>query len=122
MDFLTNSLTAVLSGIITGFGVGGGTLLILYLTLFRGFSQVSAQGINLVYFIPCAVSALISHIKNKRVDVKCAIYCGISGAVSSFASSFFATGIKETHLSRAFGYFLIFIGISEAFRIFKKKK
>lgn len=122
MEFLINSLTAAVSGVITGFGVGGGTILILYLALFRDFPQISAQGINLLYFIPCAAVALISHIKNGRIDKKIALFCGISGAVSSFALSFFATGIKGTYLSCAFGYFLIFIGVSEIFRIFSKKK
>ena len=54
----------LLTGILSGFGIGGGSLLLLYLTLFAGVDQYQAGGINLLYFIACAPAALYSHIKN----------------------------------------------------------
>ena len=44
----------LLTGILSGFGIGGGSLLLLYLTLFAGVDQYQAGGINLLYFIACA--------------------------------------------------------------------
>ena len=52
------------TGILSGFGVGGGTLLLVYLTAFAGVDQHQAQGVNLLYFLPAALLALPAHVKN----------------------------------------------------------
>ena len=68
-----------LSGIISGMGIGGGAILIPALTLFYGIEQKLAQGINLVYFLPTAIIALVIHIKNKSADLKVAAIIGLCG-------------------------------------------
>ena len=50
---------AFLTGIFASMGLGGGMVLIVYLTVFAGFSQIAAQGINLVFFIPIAIISLV---------------------------------------------------------------
>ncbi len=122
MQFLINFAIGAATGIITGFGIGGGTLLVLYLTLFGGYSQLEAQGINLVYFIPCAVLALVSHIKNKKIDVSAALYTGGFGAGAALLAAFIAARMDVGKLSRFFGAFLILIGITEAIAIYKDRK
>ena len=57
-------LVGAATGILSGFGVGGGTLLLVYLTTFAGVDQHLAQGINLLYFLPAALTALPAHWKN----------------------------------------------------------
>ena len=52
------------SGIISGMGIGGGTILIPALLFLTEVNQQQAQGVNLIYFIPTAVMALITHRKN----------------------------------------------------------
>lgn len=121
MQFFGDAIVGAVTGVITGFGVGGGTILVLYLVLFSGKSQVEAQGINLLYFIPCAVLALVSHIKNKRVNVRAALIAGGVGVVAAVISASFAMKIETELLRRIFGGFLIAIGISELFSIYKKK-
>ena len=64
MSWLIALLVGVATGVLSGFGVGGGTLLLLYLTAFAGVEQHLAQGINLVYFLPAAAAALPAHFKN----------------------------------------------------------
>ena len=61
---------AFLTGIFASMGLGGGMVLIVYLTVFAGFSQIAAQGINLVFFIPIAIISLVLHTKNKLVEWK----------------------------------------------------
>ena len=73
MRLLYLILAGIISGIIGGMGMGGGTLLIPILTIFLAFEQRSAQAINLLVFIPMALIALIIHIKNKLVDFKVGI-------------------------------------------------
>ena len=52
-------LAAFFSGLAGSLGLGGGGVLVLYLALALGMSQLKAQGINLLFFIPCAVLSSI---------------------------------------------------------------
>lgn len=58
-------IAGFLAGVISGMGMGGGIILIPVLTLLLGFDQKQAQGMNLFFFIPTAVLALVVHIKKK---------------------------------------------------------
>ena len=115
-------ITGFFSGIISGMGIGGGAILIPALIIIEGISQQTAQGINLTYFIPTAVFALIIHIKNKRVDIKTALIIGIFGTVGAIGGSFFAVFASGALLRRMFGFFLLIIGILEIYKGIKHKK
>ena len=122
MQFLLDALVGCLTGIISGFGVGGGTLLVLYLALFEKASQLSAQGINLLYFLPCAAFALVSHIKNGQVE-RCAWIISASvGTLAAFFSADTATKLDTGILSRIFGGFLILVGVWEIVSEIKEKR
>ncbi len=116
LQFFLDALAGAVTGIITGFGIGGGTLLILYLTMFRDVAQLTAQGINLLYFIPTAGSALVSHIKNKRIDWRTVVFAASAGVITSVLASLLASRLDTELLRRFFGGFLIAVGISELFR------
>ena len=113
---MLNILIGFFSGIISGMGIGGGAILIPALILIDGIEQKLAQGINLVYFLPTAVFALIVHIKNKRVDIKTAAIIGASGIIGAIAGSGIAMRIDSGLLRRLFGVFLAFIGIREVWK------
>lgn len=108
-------LAGLVTGIISGFGIGGGSLLILYLTAFAGMDQYTAGGLNLLYFLFCAPAALISHIKNKLVEWKTVLFCTITGVVTSIAAAFAAAAIDVSLLRRLFGVLLLYIGVKELF-------
>ena len=72
-------MVGLLTGILSGFGVGGGSLLMLYLTMFAGVQQYAAGGINLLYFIACAPAALWSHVKNGLVERPAVLWCTLAG-------------------------------------------
>lgn len=115
MQFVLDMLAGAATGVITGFGIGGGTLLIIYLTMFRGTSQVAAQGVNLLYFLPTAGCALISHIKNRCIVWRAVIIATCAGVITTVIAAIIATRIDTDVLRRIFGGFLIIIGISELF-------
>lgn len=109
-------LIGLASGVISGMGIGGGTILIPALVLFVKPEQHIAQSVNLLFFIPTAVIALIVHIKNKQIDFKMAvpiIVCGLAGA---FLGSRLALTMQGPSLRRWFGIFLVCMGIYEMFR------
>lgn len=111
---------AFLTGIFASMGLGGGMVLIVYLTVFAGFSQLLAQGINLVFFIPIAIISLVLHTKNKLVEWKKAVPAVLWGTATVIISAWLANRIEQSLLSKAFGIFLILMGLKELF--FKGEK
>ena len=109
-----------LTGIFASMGLGGGMVLIVYLTVFAGFSQLVAQGINLVFFIPIAIISLVLHTKNKLVEWKKAVPAVLWGTAAVIISAWLANRIEQSLLSKAFGIFLILMGLKELF--FKSEK
>lgn len=108
------------AGTISGMGIGGGAILIPALVIFIQPTQQIAQSVNLLFFIPTAVVALVIHIKNKRVDFKMAVPIIISGLIGAYAGSRLAVSLPGNQLKRWFGIFLLAMGIYELFRKTKK--
>lgn len=109
-------VAGVLTGILSGFGVGGGTLLLIYLTAWMGMDQHLAQGINLLYFLPAAATALPSHFKNGYVDRSAAVPAILAGLVATAGGAWLATALDVELLRRLFGGYLLIIGLKELFR------
>ncbi|MBP1580771.1 MAG: sulfite exporter TauE/SafE family protein, partial [Oscillospiraceae bacterium] len=65
MEFNLHSLLLVfLASVLGSMGLGGGSLLLLYLMLFTDLPQAEAQAINLFLFLPTAAVAILLHKKN----------------------------------------------------------
>ena len=118
---MLSTIIGFFSGIISGMGIGGGAILIPALIFTQNISQQTAQGINLVYFIPTAIAALIMHIKNKNVDIKTALWVGGSGVLGAIGGSFLANVLGDNILRKMFGIFLLLIGVYEIYCGFFKK-
>lgn len=110
-----------LTGVLSGFGIGGGSLLILYLTAVMGMGQYQAGGINLLYFLCCAPTALISHIYHKRVEWQAVLWCSLAGIGTSVAAAWLASVLETGLLRRGFGVLLLYVGIRELLCKDKKK-
>lgn len=106
-------IVGLATGVLSGFGVGGGSLLMLYLTLFANVQQYAAGGVNLLYFIACAPAALWSHVKNGLIDRQAVIWCTLAGLPVSVAAAFLAARMDVSLLRRAFGVLLLYIGVRE---------
>ncbi|NLV35306.1 MAG: sulfite exporter TauE/SafE family protein [Clostridiaceae bacterium] len=104
------------AGIVSGMGMGGGTILIPALVLTINPQQHTAQSVNLLFFIPTAVVALIIHIKNKHIDFKMAVPIIAFGMCGSFVGSWLAMRLAGGELKRLFGFFLLAMSIYEMFR------
>lgn len=113
------ALIGFLSGIISGMGIGGGTILIPSLVLLNNLPQQQAQGINLVVFLPVSVVALITHYKKGNIDFSFAKLIILGGIIGSLIGSILAIKIQPDNLKRYFGIFLLIIGI---YQLFQKKK
>lgn len=112
-------IAGFLSGIIASMGMGGGAVLLIYLTAFAGVNQLSAQGINLIFFIPIGLLSIIIYAKKGKIEFKKILPIVLFGAAGSFLGIWITDIIDKNMLSKIFAFFLIFIGFSE---IFKKDK
>jgi uncharacterized membrane protein YfcA len=113
LSFLLALGVGLVTGILSGFGIGGGTLLMLYLTMVTGMAQRTAQGINLLYFLPTAGAALILHSKNRYVRWKTVLPAILAGCVTAGLASLLALNLDTGLLKKLFGGFLILTGLSE---------
>jgi len=109
-EFLLPLVLGFGTGILSAWGVGGGTLLLLCMTLFLGVEQQTAQGINLLYFLPTAGMGLLQHRKNGLLDtdlLRTAIPWGLPFAL---LTAWLSTSLDTDLLRRPFGIFLLLAG------------
>ena len=116
MGWIFAVVAGLLTGILSGFGVGGGTLLLLWLTTFGGMTQQQAQGINLLYFLPAASAALPSHWNNGYVERSLLLPAIAAGLAAAALTAWLAAGLDTGLLRRFFGGFLLVVGIRELLR------
>ncbi len=109
-------IISLLSGIISGMGIGGGSILIPSLVLLTNIKQQEAQGINLIVFIPVSIVALIVHFKEKNIDLTSAKWIIPTGIIGAILGSIVALKTNPDNLRKYFGVFLLFIGILEFFK------
>ena len=114
--YVLPALAGFLTGILSAWGIGGGTLLLLVMTLFLGVDQITAQGVNLLYFLPTAAIALPAHFKNGLVDKKAAPPAILGGLLATGAAAWVATGLDLFWMKKCFGVFLLIIGLRELLR------
>ena len=113
------ALLGFCSGIISGMGIGGGTVLIPALLFLTDLSQQQAQGVNLIYFIPTAIMALVTHQKRGSLEWETIKPLAWIGALGAAAGAFLAVSLEAGLLKKIFGGFLFLMGLSE---LCKKKK
>ena len=116
------ALAGFLCGIISGFGIGGGSLLMVWMTAVAALDQKTAQGINLLYFLPTSIGALIFHIKNKMICWKAVIPAAICGCITAALAAWLSASMDVTLLRKLFGGYLLIIGCMEVFKKSSKKK
>ncbi|HYE11591.1 MAG TPA: sulfite exporter TauE/SafE family protein [Patescibacteria group bacterium] len=101
------------SGIISGMGIGGGTLLIPALVFIIGTQQQIAQSINLLVFVPSAIAALCVHTRKKNIEKGLLLKLAVTGCAGAVIGSLLAVNLDSNLLKRFFGIFLLIMGIYE---------
>lgn len=114
--WLVPLLAGTLTGILSAFGIGGGSLLLIYLTAFASLDQHQAQGINLLYFLPAAAAALPSHRKNGLLEKQVILPAVLAGLAAAGLAAWVSNGLETGLLRKLFGLFLLYVGLSQLFR------
>lgn len=110
MEFVWFLLIAVVSGVLAGMGMGGGTLLIPALTIIMDVEQEIAQSVNLLAFVPCAVICIIIYSKNKLIDFKVGISAVVPSLIVAVIAVLVAVKIESKILKMIFGAFIALLG------------
>lgn len=117
---IADIIAAAISGLLGAMGFGGGGVLILYLTLYKNIPQLSAQGINLLFFIPSAILAIIYHIKNKLVDKKAALSLIGLGLIGVAVGYLLLNKLNDKTVKTVFTIVLIAVGAKDLLSASKK--
>lgn len=86
------ALAGAVCGLLSGLGIGGGTLLMVWMTGVAALPQQTAQGINLLYFLPSAACALFFHIRNRLIRWDIVLPAALGGCVTAAIAAWIATG------------------------------
>lgn len=108
-------LVGAVLGFLSGIGVGGGSLLILWLTLVLGMEHSTARIINLLFFIPSALIASLFRWKQGRLDLPAILPAIVAGCISAGLFSYLSTKLDISMLKKFFGVLLLATGVRELF-------
>ena len=107
-----------IAGVVSSLGMGGGTILILLLTLFFNIDQHISQAINLIFFIPTSITAIIMNVKNKNINWKQSKNIVIYGIIGAIFGSIISNQLPSKKLKKIFGLFLGLIALFQIFQIY----
>lgn len=113
--WLLSAAAGLLSGAIGAMGMGGGGVLLIFLTLFSGTEQLRAQGINLLFFLPCGLLAVLIYAAKKQIKPKPVLFMWLGGLPASAVGAFIARVADTSVLSKLFAIFLIVFGLFQLF-------
>lgn len=116
LNFALALAAGLVCGVLSGFGIGGGSLLMVWMTAVLSMEQKAAQGINLLYFLPTAAAALPSHFKNGVIEKAALLPAIAAGLAGTALAAWAATSLDVELLRKCFGGFLLIVGLRELFR------
>ena len=113
---------ALATGALSSWGVGGGTLLLVCMTLFLGVGHREAQAVNLLFFLPTAGISLFFHRKNGFLDKNTWRQAAIPGTAAALAGAMLSMAVDVSLLRKPFGLFLLYSGGSMLLSARKKQE
>ena len=108
-------LVGTLLGFLSGLGIGGGSLLMVWLTAVLGWGIQDARAINLLFFLPSAVISCIIRYRQENLRLKAVIPAIISGSILAVGGSMLCNWFDANLLKKLFGVLLILAGTKELF-------
>ena len=106
-------IVSTILGFLAGIGVGGGSLLIMYLTLLLDTPYPQARILNLLFFLPSALTASIFRWKQGALQIKKILPAVVAGSIAAAFFSWVSGHADMTILKKAIGVLLLFTGLRE---------
>lgn len=108
-------IIGTLFGFLAGLGVGGGSLLVLWLTLILQMETAAARSINLLFFLPSALIACAFRLRQGNLKIKPLLPAILAGCISAGVFSVISSQLDVLVLKKLFGIVLLFTGLRELF-------
>ena len=105
----------ILLGFLSGLGIGGGSLLMVWLTAVLGWEIQDARAVNLLFFLPSALIACVIRFRQGKLHLKPVAPAILSGCILAVAGSMLSNWIGTGLLRKLFGVLLILAGTKELF-------
>ena len=115
LEILWNILAGLGAGALGAMGLGGGGILVIYLTLVLSMGQLAAQGTNLLFFLPCAVISMLINSRRGLIEWKHVLWIALGGLPATLLGIWLAGFVKGKWLGWIFAGFLILLGVREFF-------
>lgn len=106
-------IVGILLGFLSGIGVGGGSLLMLWLTLVLDLEHTVARGINLLFFIPSALIASFFRWKQGSLEIRSILPGILAGCIAAGICSYLSRSMDISVIKKLFGILLLFTGLRE---------
>ena len=106
-------LVSTVLGILTGLGVGGGSLLIMWLTLVLGWKPEIARSVNLLFFLPGAAVSCLLRRKQGQLPIQKLLPAILAGCACGGLFAWISTGWDTALLRKLFGLLLLLTGLRE---------
>lgn len=111
MIFITEFIVGFAVALLSGLGIGGGGLLVIWLVLFCGTEQIEAQGINLIWFVFSSCAAIIVHLLKRKLNFNLIGWLVLFGSIGAIMGSALAKSIEPIIVRKCFGILLTASGI-----------
>ena len=114
MDYESKFSSAAVSlfiAVLSGLGVGSGGLFVVWLTMVEGVDAIGARGLNLLFFVFSATSALLFHLIRKRIRIQTVLTLSLFGAFGTLVGSLLGNSINPFILRKIFGAMLFLSGL-----------
>jgi uncharacterized membrane protein YfcA len=115
-------IAGLLSGLIGAMGLGGGAVLLIYLTVFGDTDQLKAQGINLIFFVPIALLSVIIYAVKGQIKWRIVLTLAAAGLIGAAAGVWLSGLVGSDIAAKIFGGGLVAFGIYQIISAFKNKK
>lgn len=112
---LSSAAVSLFIAILSGLGVGSGGLFVIWLTMIEGVGSIQARGMNLLFFVFSATSALLFHLIRRRIRMRTVFYLSIFGAIGTLIGSLVGSVIDPAMLRKIFGAMLVLSGFYTLF-------
>ena len=114
-------LVGTVLGFLSGLGIGGGSLLMLWLTAVVAMPQEEARAVNLLFFLPAALICSLFRRKQGKLEKNAVLPAALTGCIAAGICAFLAPKLNTGLLRKLFGGFLILVGLEEVLLKGRKK-
>ena len=104
-------IASFLIAALSGLGVGGGGLFVVFLALFTEIPQITAQGINLLFFLFSAGSSVCIHLSHRQIFGTAVLVMAAAGIAGAVCGALLSSVVPQTLLRKAFGVMLVISGL-----------